>query len=302
MLGLQELTIGQFLFPSPRNSLEGQLNLIDNTQCTKFVRSDPINMDDILDKRKEMKCVTAPTLEHLLDETAVPHYAFQRGFKEAHSDPLVVMHTSGSTGLPKPVVSPQDAACTQDACNLVPPFHGKPYFYAWFARECPRFYSSLPFFHAAGIIMGLMQPYYFGNTAVFGPPARPLSAGLIDEIIDHGNVNGIFSPPSLVEEISKTPASLDRLAKLRMVFVGAGECDTRKRTGAMDFLNGCRAADALIGPLSTPAGTTVSKKVFLAIGAGSTEAYLMLTHVSLDTSSLAKSLSPSACTVWNLVS
>ena len=41
-----------------------------------------------------------------------PHYHFDKTFEQARSEPLVVLHTSGTTGLPKPIIWTHDWAAS----------------------------------------------------------------------------------------------------------------------------------------------------------------------------------------------
>lgn len=62
-----------------------------------------------------------PSIEELL-QPHCPNYAYTQSFEEAQHTPLTVMHTSGSTGLPKPIVWPQSfAAAYAKQLQLSPP-------------------------------------------------------------------------------------------------------------------------------------------------------------------------------------
>lgn len=68
-----------------------------------------------------LRVIRAPSVEELLT-TKYPHYAFDKTFDEARDEPLVVLHTSGTTSLPKPIVYTHDfAACVNRITQLDPP-------------------------------------------------------------------------------------------------------------------------------------------------------------------------------------
>ena len=50
-----------------------------------------------------IKTTRIPPLEELLDEDEVPNYPFSKSFEEIQDDPVVVLHTSGSTGKQKQI-------------------------------------------------------------------------------------------------------------------------------------------------------------------------------------------------------
>lgn len=212
----------KMMFSSPRNSLDAHVSLLDRTDCAVMLRSAGVSLDAIL-ARRPMIVHDVPSLAAVLDDAPSPTYPYRKTFDQARADPYVVFHSSGSTGLPKPVTCPQDLLCTVDAYHHVPPFEGRPNAYSGvLASRCSRFMCCLPFFHVAGFIMGMAIPAYFGITAVFAPSERPLTVAVVDETIDFGKVDCVFSPPSILEDITKDPASLERLRRLRLVIAGAG--------------------------------------------------------------------------------
>jgi acyl-coenzyme A synthetase/AMP-(fatty) acid ligase len=45
----------------------------------------------------------APSLDEILAEDLVPHYAYERNFEEVADETIINIHTSGSSGNPKPI-------------------------------------------------------------------------------------------------------------------------------------------------------------------------------------------------------
>ena len=56
----------------------------------------------------------------MLVEGKVRQYKFENNFDKAREYPFLVLHTSGSTGLPKPVVLKHGTLPTVDAHHLMP--------------------------------------------------------------------------------------------------------------------------------------------------------------------------------------
>ena len=66
--------------------------------------------------------MAVPSLEFFLAKGGeVKQYIFTKTFDEAKNDPLAVIHTSGSTGLPKPVVLKHGWFAAMDAQIDMPP-------------------------------------------------------------------------------------------------------------------------------------------------------------------------------------
>ena len=60
-------------------------------------------------KEHSLRAFHCPSLDELLDHR-YPHYPFTKTFTKARGEPLVVVHTSGTTSVPKPIVYTHDFA------------------------------------------------------------------------------------------------------------------------------------------------------------------------------------------------
>ena len=80
----------------------------------------------------------------------------------------------------------------------------------------------MPFFHAAGVTNVLAVPAFLGTTTVVAPAEGLMNAGMVSEILDYGNIDVALLPPSLLEDLSESPLSLNRLSKLKGVIYGGG--------------------------------------------------------------------------------
>jgi acyl-coenzyme A synthetase/AMP-(fatty) acid ligase len=89
------------LLTSPRNSLAAHEKLFRTTGCTTVVTSDPIHPAvPAIVKQQNLKLLQIPSLEELCGKQ-YPPYRYDKTYEEAHGDPLVILHTSGSTGQSK---------------------------------------------------------------------------------------------------------------------------------------------------------------------------------------------------------
>lgn len=123
----------QAFFISPRNSEEGQLHLLRSTDCQflAFPDSHRTIVQPWLVKGN-VQPIEIASQEAWFDEVDVPEYLYQKTFDQARWDPLVVLHTSGSTGLPKPIVCRQGAMAISDAFHELPEWQGSRILYrAW---------------------------------------------------------------------------------------------------------------------------------------------------------------------------
>ncbi|MCJ1250943.1 hypothetical protein MMC30_008172 [Trapelia coarctata] len=136
-------------FSSPRNSLEAHLSLLEDTDCKLFLmpKAAPPIVKEVLSKRT-MQVYEIPELDEWLNAERGPLYPFEQTFDQARLDPFVVLHTSGSTGLPKPVVVARGTVSATDAFFEMPYIGQAPTFMeAW---KDSRVFLGMPPFHAAG--------------------------------------------------------------------------------------------------------------------------------------------------------
>lgn len=100
------------LLTSPRNSIPAHQNLFKLTNCEVLVTSNPQPpfIKPILASTK-LKVLEIPQVGELFSKT-YPVFPYTKTFEEARNDPLVVLHTSGTTGLPKPITWTHDWAAS----------------------------------------------------------------------------------------------------------------------------------------------------------------------------------------------
>ena len=112
----------QLFLTSPRNSVAAQFNLFERLKCKILLSSAPrppaVNA---ISDSQDFRVVEVPSVEYFLD-THHPQIPFTKTFEEALLDPLFVVHTSGSTGIPKPLIYTHASAATNTKImSLDPP-------------------------------------------------------------------------------------------------------------------------------------------------------------------------------------
>ena len=207
-------------FPSVRNSLDAHLALLKDIDCNFLLQPNsprlPI-VNHVLGKYP-MQVVEMPDLRELLwDDTEVAPYKFNKSFEDARYQPCLILHTSGSTGIPKPVTLTQGWFSVVDAfhdmSDMGVSLHGLSLF------QGLRAFIPFPNFHAAAIIMNLGVSVFFDVTIVFAPE-KPLSAELADMYHNHANVQATFLPASILRELMTEEESVRALERLQFVHYG----------------------------------------------------------------------------------
>jgi acyl-CoA synthetase (AMP-forming)/AMP-acid ligase II len=164
-----------------------------------------------------------PELDYLLDDSIdTGPFLYNKSFEQAKHHPCMVIHTSGSTGMPKPVIWTHWQFATMDAQRLVPDLDGRPTLAGKIHDSCTRCFSGLPIFHGAGIILSLMVPLYNGCTVVLGPPGVT-TADAFAQVADHGRIDAASLLPVTLEDIASSPVALAKLQQLKFVIYTGGK-------------------------------------------------------------------------------
>lgn len=142
------MTIQLFL-TSPRNSVAAQVDLFAKLQCNILLSSSPRPPAvESLRNQDGLRIVEVPEVSFFLDAEHL-HFPFQKYWPEARSEPLFVVHTSGSTGIPKPLIyTHATAAANTSMMSLNPPadYDSQDRIY-----QGNRVFITFPPFHVSGL-------------------------------------------------------------------------------------------------------------------------------------------------------
>ena len=109
---------------SPNNSREGAAGCINATKCRVWAQphgQPPSPVLAALQETHDLQVIEVPACDELLDAQGAEHFPFNKTFDEAASEPFCVLHSSGSTGLPKIIPVAHGVIATQDAMQLLDP-------------------------------------------------------------------------------------------------------------------------------------------------------------------------------------
>ncbi|KAL9053698.1 MAG: hypothetical protein Q9206_003833 [Seirophora lacunosa] len=234
------------LLPSPFTTREAQVHLLEKTNCGAFICSQSLEAQANLVTQacQGIPVIPAPELHHLLREDIAPSYAYTKSWEEAMKDPWIIFHTSGTTGLPKPVIYTNMMMTSIDAARTMPDPDDETIL-DHYAEH--RWYTPLPSLHFVGMTAALQFTVFLGSTIVFGPAERPTTAEVVSQILDHARLDGMIVPPSLLEGLCGNDETLNKVKRLKCVqYAGA--------------------------PLRKEVGDLIAREVRLVSAIGSTEA------------------------------
>jgi acyl-CoA synthetase (AMP-forming)/AMP-acid ligase II len=169
-----------------------------------------------------MRNFVPPELADLLDNSLVDIYPYTKTFEEACMDPCLVLHTTGSTGLPKPITWKVGILSTYEAWRTIPHVDGYvPNTEIY--QQSKRAYTSMPLFHTSGLNAGITWSLLLGVTLVYGAPHLVPNSVYADEMHKYARVDASMGAPSLYEELSRIPESLERINRFHYIVASGGE-------------------------------------------------------------------------------
>lgn len=190
-------------FPSPRNSGDAHAALLSSLDCSKLITTCPEPAALAAVESITSEKLIIPTLKELLD--LEPDHnrprSYRKSFEDARTDPIFILHTSGSTGIPKPLIYTNEyVARIYNAQALAPP----PGFESVNKKlQTGSCLVTLPPFHIAGLAFTVLFPAYYDSVPVYPTAGAPPGLDVFLEALDATPIDWAFVSPVVVDEIGK---------------------------------------------------------------------------------------------------
>ncbi|KAJ5678651.1 acetyl-CoA synthetase-like protein [Penicillium macrosclerotiorum] len=217
----------QSFLPSTRNSDEAHVHLLKATDCTKLFFSEErsTRVLDIQGLCPDVAIFQIPTVQQILSDKAggLHPYRTNKSFADVESETTCIIHSSGTTGMPKPVYMKNGFFAAMDAIALLDwPADRQPSSFFYMTNKDPVL-ATTPFFHLMGLISFVFS--IFHEVPIVICPDKPLS-------VDH-LVETMQNAMKCLQELKfvsfggapLAPETGERLRKFTQVFpvIGASE-------------------------------------------------------------------------------
>ncbi|KAI0064074.1 acetyl-CoA synthetase-like protein [Artomyces pyxidatus] len=202
------------LLISPRNSRAAVVNLLKLTDSAALL-TDSYNRTEADAAAAEVGSIPVFDVAPLPGPTVEERKPFPFHFSwDAECDrPALILHTSGSTGLPKPV-----------AWNTRFFWHQIYYPDQFIAKyNGISVLATLPLFHGSGVALTRASLIWLGWRVVFPDTSKPVNASYLVEFCNSPRApDVVIGAPSVIEEVVSLPGGEDVMRQRRFwFFVGA---------------------------------------------------------------------------------
>ncbi|ETS78506.1 hypothetical protein PFICI_10568 [Pestalotiopsis fici W106-1] len=212
---------GLFL-TSPRNSAAAHRALFDAIECKTLITSEPTPQPALaIIEAVEPRHLKVPSLDELYQTNFAP-FVYYKTLEDGRRDPLMIIHTSGSTGIPKPLIWTQETGFRHHQSSACPAPTGIPSLESLYLGK--RVLVTVPPFHGAGLGQSHLYAIPFGNTIIAPAATGIVSAESLVEALGHAPADVALLVPSVVAELAKNPALLHYCAQhLRLIVYIGGD-------------------------------------------------------------------------------
>lgn len=194
---------------SPRLSGEACVSLLNEVGCETILYGNTgtirTTMGEIL-QQKLVSCRPMPDTPLRNSETSLLVLHRHRNSEAQRNKIALILHSSGSTGLPKPLLLTHRALMTH-------PLRGPGY----------TSFNPLPWYHLHGLSTAL-QAMWMRKTAYMWNAALPLTADSVVSVLEATRPESVAAVPYMLQLLIDDPRGIAPLRECKLVTYGGAPC------------------------------------------------------------------------------
>ncbi|CEJ60955.1 hypothetical protein PMG11_09509 [Penicillium brasilianum] len=206
---------------SSRNSEPASSHVLNAVNCSKFIYTPERSrqVDEIKAANSSLQSWLAPDLWDVFGRQATaPVPTIKEHVEDPEDRVAVYIHSSGTTGMPKPVPMTNGYfIALQKICELPTPENRIGSIVA-VAGKGKRVLSVSPFFHLMGMF-NMMIPI-LADTPFVLTHEKPLTVDILAQVVKHGQPKTANLAPSMLEELSTSELGMECLKTFDMLTFG----------------------------------------------------------------------------------
>ncbi len=163
--------------------------------------------------------IQVPDIERMVADFS-GSFLYDTPYDAIEDQSAIIIHSSGTTGIPKAIPLTHGFLGTLDKQSQVPVPEGRQSAIPNRLSHDDLFLSTAPFFHIMGIFAGIMS-IYRGTPFIYPPPTTTgLTVDSLIQTIQAAQPTVAVITPSHIEAVGRSDSALETLSTLRMVCVG----------------------------------------------------------------------------------
>ncbi|KAF2650921.1 hypothetical protein K491DRAFT_782258 [Lophiostoma macrostomum CBS 122681] len=215
----------QLMIPSVRNSESQHLSVFEAAGCSRVLHTPTFEsiITAVRQAKPDVISHTVLELDQLLS-TQCLHYEYNKTWAEARTDPIIIAHSSGSTGNPKPTTITNGVYSTYDNHRQIPRIPGRK-IQGYTLLDFPgggKFFNPFPPFHLAGLFAMSIMPIFYNCTVATGPQDKPPSGELLSNAMHKISIRAAWCPPTVIEQLLEQPGGFEQAASLDWIMYTGG--------------------------------------------------------------------------------
>lgn len=197
---------------SPRLSAVACVSLLDAVGCDTVLYGETPSIRTTLDEVLRLKLVACrpiiqrPSKQARSTANTVPVLHRNRNPEAEQNKIAIIIHSSGSTGMPKPLFLSHKALMTH-------PLRGPGL----------TSFNSLPWYHLHGLSTAL-QAMWMRKTAFMWNESLPLTASNLSTALEAASPESVHAVPYVLQLLVDSPRGLEALRACKLVTYGGAPC------------------------------------------------------------------------------
>ncbi|KAI1422530.1 hypothetical protein F5Y12DRAFT_717225 [Xylaria sp. FL1777] len=214
------------IYPSPSNTVPSNVRFFSTVGATKLLYAPEISdsLQPLLESiDKTTTPISTPSYLEMLNKEVVDEFPFLFTFDEMKDKQFMGLHTSGTSGHPKPIYWTHTAIATVTVpfdFNTLPNRPEKPHL-TRVILEGNDVFLPFPLYHLGGIGV-LLRSIATDSTIVLPAAGTRLSPENVAKMLETSSPTGAMMPPSVLEALLSNPRALEAISKVKHVAYAGG--------------------------------------------------------------------------------
>ncbi|KAI1173535.1 hypothetical protein F4777DRAFT_557650 [Nemania sp. FL0916] len=214
------------VYPSPNNTVEANLRFFSTVRATKllYAPESSVSLQSLLGSiDKSIGSLETPSYSEIFNCQAADEFPFLHTFDEIKEKPVMGLHTSGTSGHPKPIYWNHAAIASVtipfDFDSLPQPPKRRHLLLE--TLQGNNVFVPFPLYHFGGIGM-IIRSFLTDSTIVLPAPGTPLSSKNFARMLEASSSTCTLTPPSILEAMLSNPSELAVISKLKHIAYSGG--------------------------------------------------------------------------------